>query len=76
MMGIFDGIPKKLPPLKDYLYFMFENKQGSSVGSRKEEEKFFPLDLLRSDFFILHAKILSILTYFLLISHEKQRLSS
>ena len=26
MMGIFDGITKKLPPLQDYLDFVFENK--------------------------------------------------
>ena len=35
MMGIFDGITKKLLPLQEYLDFMFENKQGSLVGSRK-----------------------------------------
>ena len=41
MMGIFDGIMKKLPPLQKYLNFMFEKKQGSLVGSRKEEYKVF-----------------------------------
>ena len=35
-MGIFDGITKKLLPLQEYLNFMFKNKQGSLVGSRKE----------------------------------------
>ena len=42
IMGIFDGITKKLPPLQDYLNFMFENKQGSLLGSRKEEDKVLP----------------------------------
>ena len=51
MMGIFDGITKKLPPLQEYLDFMFENKQGRLVGSRKEEEKVFPWDLLQSELF-------------------------
>ena len=51
MMGIFDGIAKKLPPLQEYLDFMFENKQGSLVASRKEKVKFSPWDLLRSEFF-------------------------
>ena len=50
-MGIFDGITKKLPLLQEYLDFMFDNKQGILVGSRKEEEKVFPWDLLRSEFF-------------------------
>ena len=35
MIGIFDRITKKLPPLQEYLDFMFENKQGSLVGSSK-----------------------------------------
>ena len=51
IMGIFDRIMKKLPPLQEYLDFMFENKQGSLVGYRKEEDKVLPWDLLRSKFF-------------------------
>ena len=39
-MVIFDGITKKLPLLQEYLDFMFDNKQGILVGSRKEEEIF------------------------------------
>ena len=35
MMGIFDGITKRLPQLQEYLNFVFENKQGSLVGSHK-----------------------------------------
>ena len=42
MMGIFDGITKKLQPQKEYLDFMFKNKQGNLVGSLKEEEKVLP----------------------------------
>ena len=36
MMGICDGITKKLLPLQEYLGFMFENKQDSLLGSRKD----------------------------------------
>ena len=36
IMGIFNGITKKMSPLQEYLNFMFKNKQGSLVGSRKE----------------------------------------
>ena len=42
MMGIFNGITKNLPPLQEYLNFIFKNKQGSLVGSRKEKEKVLP----------------------------------
>ena len=51
MMMFFDGITKKLPPLQEYLNFMFKNKQGRLVGSRKEEENVLPWDLLRSELF-------------------------
>ena len=66
MMGIFDGITKKLPQLQEYLDFMFENKQGRLVGSLKEEGNVLPWDLLQSEFFILIAKIFLILTHFVL----------
>ena len=56
MMGIFDGITKKLPQLQEYLDFMFDNKQGSLVGSRKEEDKVLPWYLLRSEFFYPNHK--------------------
>ena len=56
MMGIFDEITKKLPPLQEYLNFMFDNKQGRLVGSRKEEERVFPWDLLRSELFYCTRK--------------------
>ena len=75
-MGIFDGITKNLPPLKEYLDFMFENKQGSLVGSRKEEEKICHGIYCDLNCFTLIAKILSILTHFILNSLEKQRQSS
>ena len=61
MMVIFYGITKKVPPLQEYLNFMFENKKVILVGSRKEEEKVFPWDLLQSELFyptrkdIVHA---------------------
>ena len=42
MIGIFDGITKKLPPLQEYLDFILYNKQGSLVGYCREEDKVFP----------------------------------
>ena len=51
MMDIFDGTMKKRSPLLKYLNFMFDNKQGSLVGSCKEEENSFPCYLLRSELF-------------------------
>ena len=51
MMVIFDGITKKLPPLQEYLNFVFEKKQGSLMGSRKEEYKVLPWDILRYELF-------------------------
>ena len=35
MMGIFDGITKKLPHLQEYLDFIFDHKQSSLVASCK-----------------------------------------
>ena len=51
MMGIFYGITKKLPPLQEYLDFIFDNTQDSLVGSDKEEDKVLPWYLLRSELF-------------------------
>ena len=51
MVGIFNEITKKLPPLQEFLGFMFENKQGRLMGSLKEVGNIFPWDLLRSGFF-------------------------
>ena len=56
MMGIFDGITKKLPPVQGYLDLMFESKQGSLLGYRKVEDKFFPWDLLQSKLFYYTCK--------------------
>ena len=56
MMGIFDGITKSLPPLQEYLDFMFESRQGSLVGYHKEEGKVLPWDFLRFELFYLTRK--------------------
>ena len=50
-MGIFDRITKKLPPLQEYLHFMFDNKQASLVGSRKGEDTVLPWELFQSELF-------------------------
>ena len=64
MMGIFDGITKKLPPLKDCLNLILDNKQVRLLGSRKEEENFLPWDLLRSGLFYPNRKDIVDTTYF------------
>ena len=51
IVGIFDGITKKLPPVQEYLDFMFENKQVRLVGSCKQKDKFLPWYLLLFGFF-------------------------
>ena len=51
MMGIFYGTTKNLPPLQEYLDFIFDNTQDSLVGSDKEEDKVLPWYLLRSELF-------------------------
>ena len=72
-MGIFDGLTKKLPSLQEYLDFMFNNKQGSLVGSRKEEDKVLPWDLLRSELFYPTTKDIVNTKSFLLNSHANKR---
>ena len=74
-MGIFDGITKKLPPLQEYLDFMFDNKQGSLVGSRKEKDNVLPWYLLISEFFYPTRKDIVNTNSFLLNSHAKQHQS-
>ena len=75
-MGIFDGITKKMSPLKEYLDFMFENKQSILVGFRKEKYKVLPWDLLRSELFFPTRKYIVDTNHFILKSHIKQHQSS
>ena len=71
MMGIFDGITKKLLPLQEYLDFMFDNKQGRLEGSRKAEDKVFPWDLLRYELFYPTRKDIVNTNSFLFFTHMR-----
>lgn len=51
MMNIFKEIIDKVALFRDYLQFMFEEKQSSPVGSRWEEDKVLPFDELRAAVF-------------------------
>ena len=51
MMSIFDKLINQIQPFKDYLTYMFKEKLSLLVGSKKEEDKVLPWDLLRSELF-------------------------
>ena len=51
MMDIFKNLKEKLPPLQEYLDFMFEDRQGCVVGSSCKEDKVLPWDLLKAQLF-------------------------
>ena len=51
MMGIFDSLKLKLPPLQEYLDYMFEGSKGCLVDSRREVDKVLPWDILRCELF-------------------------
>ena len=73
MMGVFDEITKRIPPLQEYLNFVFENKQGSLVGSRKEEDKVLSWNLLLSELFNPTCKDIVNTNSFRIEPHAKQR---
>ena len=51
MMGMLTPICNKVPPLQDYLDYMFERKTSYVIGSRKEEDQVLPWDDLRAAVF-------------------------
>jgi hypothetical protein len=51
IMNIFQDITKQVDPFKDYLAFIFEEKQSYPVGSRSEEDAVLPFDQLRAELF-------------------------
>ena len=69
MMNIFELLAKKIKPLKEYLTYMFEERQICPVGSQEEEDSVYPYDLLRSELYfpklndILQSNTFSALIY-------------
>ena len=51
MMEMFKKLTKKLPPLREYLDFMFNEKRSGLVGSCTKEDRILPWDLLKSELF-------------------------
>ena len=73
MMSIFDGITKKIMPLQDYPNFMFKNKKEAKWGPAKNRKRFCHRIYCNLFFLIVLAKILFVLTHFVLNSDVKQR---
>ena len=51
MVEIFDSLKLKLPPLQEYLDYMFEGREGCLVDSRRDVDKVLPRDILRCELF-------------------------
>ena len=51
MMGIFDSLKEQIPPFRDYLTYIFEEKQGSLIGPHQLEDRILPWDQLRAELF-------------------------
>ena len=51
VMQIFKPLMNKLPPLKEYMTFIFEEKHSIPIGSRKFKDKVLPWDMLRDELF-------------------------
>ena len=49
MMNIFEPLAKKIKPFKEYLTYMFEERQSCTVGSQAEEDKVYPYEFLRAE---------------------------
>ena len=46
MMGIFDGITKNMPPLQEYLDFMFEKKKRQLSGVPQRRGQVFAVGFI------------------------------
>jgi hypothetical protein len=51
MMNIFEPIVDQAEPFSEYLEFIFENKEGHALGSRKTAELWLPFDELHAKLF-------------------------
>ncbi len=51
MMNIFEPIVDQVEPFAEYLEFVFKNKEGHALGSRKKANKWLPIDELHAELF-------------------------
>ena len=51
IMKSFEPLAKKINPFKEYLTYMFEERQSCTVGPKSEEDKVYPYDLLRAELY-------------------------
>ena len=52
MMNIFEPLAKKIKPFKEYLTYMFEERQSCPVWSQAEADKLYQYDLLRAELYL------------------------
>ena len=70
-MNIFEPLARKIKPFKQYLTYIFEERQIYPVEPQAEEEKLYPYDLLRNELYLPTRKeILQSNTFSALISVE------
>ena len=71
MMNIFEPLEKKIKPLKEYLTYMFEERQSCPFGSQAKEDKVYQYGFLRAElYFPTRKDILQSNTFSTLISVE------
>ena len=51
MMQMFDKLTRKIPPFKQYLTYMFDEKSSNLVGPCTKEERVLPWDMVRTELF-------------------------
>ncbi len=51
MMNIFEPIVDQVEPFAEFFEFIFENKEGHSLGSREKADKWLPFDELCAELF-------------------------
>jgi len=76
MMNVFSPIATRLPPLQEYIEYMFEEKMSNAVGSREEEDKVCHGTCCVHLSFFLHAVTLYSLTISAVSLLPKQQLFS
>ena len=70
-MNIIEPLAKKIKPFKEYLNYMFEERQSCTVGPQAEQDKLYPYYLLRAELYFPKKKeILQSDTFSALISVE------
>ena len=51
IMNIFSPLHEEIPPLKQYLDYHFEEKEGNVIGSNKEHDRVLAIDEAMAELF-------------------------